>query len=308
MDYRKLRYFRVVAEKRSFHQAADMLRVSQPALTRAIKELEIELGVRLFARHSRGVDLTREGTVLLSHATKLIRDLDVARNAVVALGVQPRGLVSIGVPPALSVLLLANVAETVSANWPEIVLNFHERLMPDLLGMMEADQLDIAVVGNPRRSPAVNLIPLVDEDVILAAHKRFDTPERLSLGDLRNYPLVMSGSGIDTFSWFEEAVHDRSILQSTRFRVESPALAIALVKSGLGCAVLPTSTMPYIEAHPELRSSVIEDIRLKRYLATGEMRARSPAVDIVLDVLREEFAALVRQGIFEGDRKMASGR
>ena len=298
MDYRKLRYFRAVAEERSFHQAADTLSVSQPALTRAIKELETELGVRLFVRHSRGVDLTKEGTILLSHAKRLIRDFEVAHNAVMALGAEPRGLVSIGVPPSLSLPLLPRLAVRISASWPDIVLNFHERLMPDLLGMIEADRLDIAVVGNPRRSQRVNFVPLVEEEVILVAHTRFAVPECLTVASLHNYPLVVSGSGMDSFSWFEEAVHDRTVMQSTRFRVESPPLSIALAKSGLACAILPRSTLLDNSAHPELRISVIEDIKLRRYLATSAERAQSPAVEVVLKILREEFELLIQEGMF----------
>ena len=300
MDYRKLRYFTAVAEGRSIHQASEALRVSQPALTRAIKELELELGTRLFARHSRGVDLTREGAVLLAHAKRLMRELEMARNAVMALGAQPRGLVSVGVPPTLSVLLLASVAEQTAAKWPDIVLNFHERLMPDLLGMITADRLDIAIVGNPRPTPGVTLTHLVDEEVVLVADRRFSLPPTLDKDALPNYPLIVSGSSMDTFSWFEQAVQDPTILQSTRVRVDNPKLSITLAKSGLGCSVLPRSSIADIEADHGLHIASIEGITLKRYLAVNAARAENLAVGAVLDVVRDEFAALILRGVFGG--------
>jgi LysR family nitrogen assimilation transcriptional regulator len=155
LDYRKLRYFCTVANEGSLHKAAEKLHLSQPALTRAIQDLEAELDVRLFTRHARGVTLTGEGRVLLDHAHGLLLQADAARDAVRAAAAIPRGTVSIGVPPSLSVPLMVPLSTRTAATWPQVQLNMHERLMPDLIAMLGSDLLDAAVVGNPPPSAGV---------------------------------------------------------------------------------------------------------------------------------------------------------
>ncbi|RDE07362.1 LysR family transcriptional regulator [Sphingomonas aracearum] len=299
LDTRKLRYFCAVAEDRGFHQAAERLHLSQPALTRAIQELEHELGARLFLRHPRGVDLTREGHVLYDHAHGILGALDAARDAVCSAEQAPRGHVSIGVPPSLGVRLLSPLAVRVDRELPEVRLGFHERLMADLVAMLEGDQLDIAVIGNPRAGTAFRLEPLCREQIYLAvAAEGRDMPAVVQLADLAEHPLIVSGGGPGLEGWFEALAPDRQIVQAIRFRTESLALSLALARAGLGSAVLPRSGILAELDQPGLRFARIADLSLDRHLATRKSRERNPATSAVARLLKEQFALLEDAGTF----------
>ncbi|HME04603.1 MAG TPA: LysR family transcriptional regulator, partial [Solirubrobacteraceae bacterium] len=79
MELRHLRYFVAIAEERSFTRAAERLWVAQPGLSTQIRRLERELGMRLFERHTRGVDLTAAGELFLEHARAALAAADLAR-------------------------------------------------------------------------------------------------------------------------------------------------------------------------------------------------------------------------------------
>lgn len=81
MEIRHLKYFIAIAERRSFRKAAQQLFVGQPALSRAIKDLERDLGVRLFNRRPDGVELTDAGSAMFEHAVEIIASADAARAA-----------------------------------------------------------------------------------------------------------------------------------------------------------------------------------------------------------------------------------
>src|SRR3954447_4058261 len=98
MDIRQLKYFLRVAEMESLSRAASVLRVAQPALSRQIKSLEEELAVLLLRRHGWGVTPTPAGQVLMIHARQVLKEVEAARDAVLACQAEPTGKLSFGVP------------------------------------------------------------------------------------------------------------------------------------------------------------------------------------------------------------------
>ena len=91
MDIRQLRYFSEIVEAKSFTRAANRVRIAQPALGLQIRKLEDELGAELLRRHSRGVEATEAGTVLLRHANAILKQVEQARQEVMDLSGPPRG-------------------------------------------------------------------------------------------------------------------------------------------------------------------------------------------------------------------------
>ncbi len=298
MDYRKLRYFCAVATEGSLHRATEKLNLSQPALTRAIQDLEADLQAKLFTRHARGVTLTEEGRILLDHAHGLLSQAEAARDAVAAVAEHPRGLVSIGVPPSLSISLMVPLVCQVSEKWPSIQLNMHERMMPDLLDMIVSEQLDAAIVANPPTLSTVALKPLLKEDVFLVGTQDQPLPGLISVDELARYPLIFPGSGIGSFSWFEEMTRNSDLKCSARLRVESPQLSIALVCAGQGYAVLPRSALRLARGGEPLSVARILGLRLERYLATSSVRPLSRAAATVVGILEREASRLSTTELF----------
>ncbi|HEY1486140.1 MAG TPA: LysR family transcriptional regulator, partial [Micromonosporaceae bacterium] len=109
MDIRRLRYFVAVAEERSISRAARRLHLAQPPLSVQLHGLERELGVTLFTRHRRGVDLTEAGVELAHHARRLLDDIDTVTDAVRSVGQGASGRLTLAFVPALAVTLLPDL-------------------------------------------------------------------------------------------------------------------------------------------------------------------------------------------------------
>ncbi|HEX4359613.1 MAG TPA: LysR family transcriptional regulator [Pseudonocardia sp.] len=154
MELRHLRYFKAVFEARSISRAAELLLISQPALTRQIHLLEHELGTPLFDRVSVGVRPTAAATALHSHALTMLRladaTLEVARSA------GPVGeQVEIGLPPGVPPRWLRATLNRLRTEVPEAVLTFADVGSVDQLRMVRAGQLDIALVHHVPPDPLV---------------------------------------------------------------------------------------------------------------------------------------------------------
>ena len=102
MELSQLRTLIHVAELGSLSKAADRLHIAQPALSRQVRLLEEELGVRLFARHGRGMVLTEQGQEILKHATRVMTELEEIRAAASDAGAPLRGQIAIGFPPTVA--------------------------------------------------------------------------------------------------------------------------------------------------------------------------------------------------------------
>lgn len=292
MDYRKLRYFSVVAREGSLHKATEQLHLSQPALTRAIQDLEADVDAKLFIRHARGVTLTDEGSVLLEHAQDLLVQAERARKAVISAGTNPRGVVSIGLPPSLSIALMVPVVTQLASDFPLVQLNMHERMMPDLLEMLSNERIDAAVVGNPPQSDSFDFRFLFTEEVFLVGPASAALVGNFPIAALKDYPLIFPGSGIRAFSWVEEKMRSLKLSLTAKLRVESPSLAIALVRSGQGFALLPRSALHTPALDGAFSMVAVEGLGLDRYLATNSERIMNKAVTSVVNLITQQAITL----------------
>ena len=105
MDTRKLTYFVAVSEQKNFTKAAEILRIAQPALGNQIRRLEEQLKVQLLVRHSRGVELTDAGLILLEHARDILERIELARAAVRDSTSTQSERIIIGMAPSISAML-----------------------------------------------------------------------------------------------------------------------------------------------------------------------------------------------------------
>ena len=132
MLFRQLNYFVAVAESGQFKEAARRVHVSQPALGMQVKKLEDELGALLFYRHSRGVELTSAGKILLGFATEIMDKVGEATQAVADAASRVDGSLHIGFTPAMGRHLLHPILEASSRQYPGLQLSFSEGYSDEL--------------------------------------------------------------------------------------------------------------------------------------------------------------------------------
>jgi len=155
MELRHLRYFVTVAEELNFSRAAARLRVAQPAISRQIRDLEDELGVKLFERNAHSVRLTEAGRVLLIEAKAVLHRADDAMRAVRAIG--KAGELRVGYAPSLTVEILPRALRTFQEQHPGTRVALHDLSTREMLTWLCDDRLDLALLVQPPKAALTGL-------------------------------------------------------------------------------------------------------------------------------------------------------
>ena len=150
MELRHLHYFIAVAEELNFSRAAQRLHVSQPPLSRQIRDLEEDLAVKLLDRDRRSVQLTRAGKVILEKARQLIRDAEVLRVEARKMGQQSQEELQIGYAPAPSAGIMPQILGRYHELAPGAAITLHDLSLSEILSGLKSGKLDAAVTLRPR--------------------------------------------------------------------------------------------------------------------------------------------------------------
>ena len=201
LKFRQLSYFLTLAEYGSISAAANALNMAQPSLSENIAKLERQLDVQLAIRGSRGIQLTDAGTLLVERGAEILKSVDGLVNELRLLSGEPRGPVSVGFPPSLSILLSVPLLETIHSEHPDIRLHVAEAMSGDILEWLSNERIDLGLVYEITDSSPYSFQPLLTEELFVAtARDNWDdtfgpdgiatnpiTPERL-----QDLPLVLT--------------------------------------------------------------------------------------------------------------------
>jgi LysR family transcriptional regulator, benzoate and cis,cis-muconate-responsive activator of ben and cat genes len=152
MELRHLRYFIAVAEELNFSRAAQRLHVSQPPLSRQIRDLEDDLGLKLLDRDRQSVQLTRAGRLILEKARQLIHDAEALRMEARQLGEQTQEELQIGYAPAPAAALIAHILGRYHELAPGTAMTLHDLSLSEILAGLTSENLDAAITLRPRPS------------------------------------------------------------------------------------------------------------------------------------------------------------
>ena len=193
MDVRHLRYFVALAERRHFGRAAEALNIAQPPLSQQIKALEEELGVALFDRSMRPIELTAAGKVLLREARQILQQIARAQAVTRRAGRGQEGHLVIGITGSAAVEFLPPVLARFGERCPEVNLSVREMSSPDQLMALETGEIHIAFVRPPVIAPKLT-IQLVHQEpflVALPSTHALAEHEAIRLADLGDTPLIL---------------------------------------------------------------------------------------------------------------------
>jgi DNA-binding transcriptional LysR family regulator len=269
VQLQQLRYFVTVADTRHFTQAADLLSVSQPTLSKQIHTLEATLGTPLFERIRGGVTLTAAGDTLLPLARRMVADADAARDAVNDVIGLRRGEIRLGATPSLCSSLVPGVLRTFRSRHPGIALYVTEGSSADLTAGLLAHSLDLALIVAPGQGvdPGLDAVPILAESLVvasIAAGPPPTTAAELDLTELAGTELVMFRDGYDLREVTLQACRRAGF--TPRFAVEGGEMdaVLALVEAGLGVAVVPSMVLIN---RPLLRGTPIAPPGMRRTIA-----------------------------------------
>jgi LysR family nitrogen assimilation transcriptional regulator len=299
MDLKQLEYFRHVAELGSFTRAASFLSVVQPALSRQVRQLEVELGQNLFERNGRGVALTDAGTRLLEHTRGILLQVGRARQELEDQKNGDSGHFVLGLPPSLGRSVTVPLVKAFGRLLPNASLATVEGLSAYMLEWLNVGRVDCALVYNAPASPTVDLQPLLDDQLFLIAPLSPEKPARktrksITLAELADHPLIIPSRPHSIRMSVENALAgvDRKI--RVAHEIECIPAVIDLVRLGLGFGVLPMNAVKSTQWSDQVRVVPILAPVLKTSLsiAISAQRPKGPlmrkAIDVIRDIVRQE--------------------
>ena len=245
MELRHLRYFLAIAADRHFTRAAKKLGIAQPPLSQQIRQLEEEVGTRLFTRTARGVALTAAGEAFLPHAEAALREVERARTAARRISHGDLGTIRIGFTSAASLNPLVPAAISSFRNaYPDVELRLVVQPTTPLLAQISQDVIDVAFVP-PTERESLRAIPLPDEHlwIALPAGHALAARKRIRLGELSNEPFILYPRANGSLLYDAIIAACQSAGFSPRVVQEAPQMAsmVSLVAAGVGVTLVPES-------------------------------------------------------------------
>jgi LysR family nitrogen assimilation transcriptional regulator len=287
MDLTRLRYFAAVAGAGSFSRAAAALHLTQPSLSRQVQLLEAELGQRLLERHGRGVVTTEAGAALLAHARAIFELAERARSDMADRQQNPRGRLTVGLPPRVAHVITADLVERFHARYPDAGITVMEDLSLRLREWLVAGRADVAVLFDPPSSPQVQLEPLVREPLVLVSRRPL--PPRLRLAEVAQRTLVMPSAPHALRRILEEHAAPRGHALQVLAEVDSVQTVINLVARGVADSVVPAGVPRQAGKAGDLHVAAIHApvIRNRLVLALPAARPATRLIQGGAQVLRE---------------------
>jgi DNA-binding transcriptional LysR family regulator len=241
VDLDKLKGFVAVGGELHFTRAAQSrLHVSQPWLSRSVKSLENKLGVQLFERHSRHVELTPSGRRLLYGARKIIHDFDRTVSAVVREGTD-NGRLTVGYSSYVDLRFMTELRDAVFGESSGVNINFESSSCEETILQVQNGEWDCGIVMLPIDAPQLDVIALFRLPLAAAMRKAHRLAKRraLRLEDLRGEKLIIGGKRRDLRfrSWLLSRFSDAGVTANIAAEAASPHEAQYLVTRGAGIAL-----------------------------------------------------------------------
>lgn len=273
------RIFYIVAKNGSISAAANILFISQPAITFQIKKLEEQLGVSLFTRTKHGVILTEEGKTLFNYVKNGIENITNGENAITNLKNLDSGTIRIGVSTTICRYILMPHLEKFHKKYPKIDIQINNNLSNNLLKELRNGNLDILIMFSPENdNKDLILKPIVDvQDIFVGNKKYYDlTKGKLNLKNLESYPLILPSSSSNSRIHLNKYLKENKCDINPKLEVVSYNLIIDLIKAGFGIGY---ATKEFIS--DELNNKSLYEIKIdnnisKRTIVIATINKKEP--------------------------------
>jgi DNA-binding transcriptional LysR family regulator len=288
MDLRHLRYFVAVAEELHFGRAAERLHIAQPPLSQQIRRLEEELGVELFRRNRRRVELTDASRLLLEQSRPLLAQADHLEKLLGRSAAGEVGRLAIGFVGSASYEVLPAILHEFRARFPDVELRLEEHTTGDQVRAMNAGRIDVGLVRPPLADEAIELTPLVEERLMAALPVAHPLAGRAAVpvSALAQEPFVLPPRRITGL--YEDVV---GVCRAAGFSPQVVQEAgemqtiVNLVSAGIGVSLVPESVSTF--GRPGVTYRPLRGPNASLAIALAQRRDdRSPLVSKFREVAR----------------------
>ncbi|AGK98308.1 LysR family transcriptional regulator [Clostridium pasteurianum] len=240
MDLELYRIFYTVACCKNISQAADILYISQPAVSKSIKKLESAAGITLFSRNSRGVKLTEEGNIFFEYIDKAMQEIHTGEKILSKLKKREQGIIKLGVSTTLCQYFLIPKLKQFISRYPDIQIKIINKTTFDTLKLVDEGEIDFGIISYPFDCSDYNFIELdTIQDIFVAGKGYIKEGEIISLNEaFQKYNLMLLEPGNITRKYIDKYFCDNNIIIKPEIEISSMDFLIEFAKIGLGITVV----------------------------------------------------------------------
>ncbi|MDX9871497.1 MAG: LysR family transcriptional regulator [Clostridia bacterium] len=269
MELHQLEYVLAVAKYQNFTRAAEEIKTSQSSLSQQIGKLENELGVSLFVRTTRSVQLTPAGEEFILHAKKILSAVNDTRRSIHEYTTIVKGNLALGIHPIIGYYRLPNLLASFQKNYPGVKISFVEEQCDELLDMLHSSKIDAAIIQHAVPSNEFQFFPLISDQMVVVVSDRHPLAHRdsVELKELQDENFIVPPQVSGHFADFIQACRvegfePRVLLTCTHVRT-----IMGLVREELGITAF-SSYVAALDIDPSLKIlSLSPTINRKIYLA-----------------------------------------
>lgn len=293
-DLADLRAFVAVAKLGNFHSAAEELHLSQPALSRRIEKLEAALGVRLFHRTTRKVDLTAVGREFSLKAADLLNGLEESLLGIRDVAARVTGEVTIACIPSAVRYFLPGILKEFHDRFPRIVVRIIDQGASDVLATVIRAEADFGINYVGTQEPNLEFEPVLKEPFVVACRPEHPLAQReeISWAELEPYDYLMVTKASGNRFLLDMALTDIPARPRWFCEAQHVSTLVGLVEAGLGVAAVPRLAMPP-DGYPSLVSIPLVNPTVTR--TVGLIRRRNRPLSPAAQQLYDQIAAVGKQ-------------
>jgi LysR family nitrogen assimilation transcriptional regulator len=301
MNLRQLEYFGMVSELESITRAAERLHIAQPALSRHMRALERDLGVQLFVRAGRGIELTNAGEVFRDRVRILLRELDRTKLEVKALSRSPGGRVDFGMPYSISQALTRVLVQCVRQELPGIALRVIDGWTGFIIEWLLRGRFDLGIVyDHTLKSDVLRTEPLAAEEhfLVCAPGDQLARRSSIPLDVVSSLPLALPSREHGLRIAVQQFMQTVGRAPEIRIELESIVGLKQFVQEGDHYTILPQGEIVDELAAGRLAKVRITDPTIYRtlFIAWSNERPKTPQMKAVEAMVKRETATIINKG------------
>lgn len=265
ISYKNMKAFIEVAQSATFAEAAEKLYLSQPALSTSIKNMEEQLGGKLFIRSTRKVELSPEGRIFLPNAKRVLADFDGAIDDVKALFSAQTGSIVISAMPAFAEGRLARIIHGFNKKHANISIRILDVVMEQAIENVRAGRAELGFVFAPQNTQGLHFTPLFSDEFCLVVPSDHVLAKQASctLSEMSKFPIIAMNRESSLRRWLDAALADANCEVNIVSEATQLGTIGQIVAQGLGVAIVPQLCRQQMQ-NKGLVCLTLEDLKLSK--------------------------------------------
>ena len=289
IDFDGIQAFVVIAELGGFSKAAEQLHLTQTALTRRIQKLEAYLGLKLLDRTTRYVELTSVGRDFLPQAQAIVNEVTRSIEGLKDMSRHSHGSFTLACVPTMAAHILPELIGKYAETCPGNRIRLHDGTSYEVRNALLNNFAELGICIQGEHNPELVEIPLFDDQLMFFCRDShpFSNKKSVTWSDMGGADLIVVGNMMATRVVMDYQLAKKGIRLSGAYEVQHHATAISLVAAGVGCAILPASTLEEGDRQGVRRIPLVGPVVKRKVVLTRRKKSTlSPAANALFNLMR----------------------